>query len=82
MAYFEWSAKEAAMTDRATIKIPRPLDEKLRHVIEEPGHRSATQSVVHALRDLAAERPSEPSALSARGDDIGRQRLRNLSDLE
>jgi len=69
--------------DRVTLKIPRPLYEKLQQVIEDSGYRSVNELVVHVLRDLVAGRVSDsPSALSAEEVDLIRQRLRNLGYLD
>jgi metal-responsive CopG/Arc/MetJ family transcriptional regulator len=70
------------MADRVTLKIPRPLYEKLQHVIEDSGYRSVNEFVVHVLRDILADRiAEEPAALSAREVVLVRQRLRNLGYL-
>ncbi len=39
---------------KATIKIPRPLYNRLRDIIEDTGFSSVTEFVVYVLRDLAA----------------------------
>jgi Arc/MetJ-type ribon-helix-helix transcriptional regulator len=39
-----------------TLKIPRPLYERLKQVIEGSGFHSVTEFVVYVLRDLAAGR--------------------------
>ena len=71
------------MSDRVTLKIPRPLYERLRHVIEGTGYRSVNEFVVHVLRDLLADRAMEaPAALSPEEVDLIRQRLRNLGYLD
>ena len=70
------------MLDRVTLKIPRPLYEKLQHVIEDSGYRSVNEFVVHVLRDLLAERVSGDSgALSEREIALLRKRLQNLGYL-
>jgi len=47
------------MTDRVTIKIPRPLYEKLKQIIQGTSYSSVTEFVVYVLRDLiASEAPS------------------------
>ena len=51
-------------SNRVTLKIPRPLYLRLRQVIQGTGFRSVNEFVVHVLRDLVAERGSEPSALT------------------
>jgi len=44
----------AKSTGKVTIKIPRPLYEKISAVIEGAGYNSVTDFVVYVLRDLAA----------------------------
>ena len=39
-------------TDDVTLKIPRPLYERLRQVIEGTGFHSVTEFCVYVLRDL------------------------------
>jgi len=69
--------------DRVTLKIPRPLYEKLRRVIEGSGYRSVNELVVHVLRDLVADRATDAQdALSADEVDKIRKRLRNLGYLD
>jgi len=70
------------VTDRVTLKIPRPLYSRLQHVIDDSGYRSVNEFVVHVLRDLVAEHPSPASALSPNEVDMIRRRLRNLGYLE
>jgi len=71
------------MSDRVTLKIPRPLYERLQRVIRDTGYRSVNELVVHVLRDLVADRASSSSsALSAEEVDLVRQRLRNLGYLD
>jgi len=38
--------------DKVTIKIPRPLYEKIKRVTEESGFDSPTDFIVYVLRDL------------------------------
>lgn len=40
------------MSDKATIKIPRNLYEKLKEVIEDTGFNSVTEFIVYVMRDL------------------------------
>ena len=71
------------MSDRVTLKIPRPLYERLQRVIRDTGYRSVNEFVVHVLRDLVADRtPDAASALSPEEVDLIRQRLRNLGYLD
>lgn len=66
--------------DRVTLKIPRPLYEKLKRVIQGTGYRSVNEFVVHVLRDLVAE-AGESTALTPREVEIIRERLRKLGYL-
>jgi metal-responsive CopG/Arc/MetJ family transcriptional regulator len=71
------------MTDRVTLKIPRPLYEKLQNVIEGTGYRSVNEFVVHVLRDLVSEVRTQPDAeLSTREIELIKKRLRNLGYLD
>jgi len=72
-------------TDDVTLKIPRPLYERLRQVIEGTGFHSVTEFCVYVLRDLVS------SQVPARQDDDGltheevaaiRRRLQALGYLE
>jgi hypothetical protein len=69
--------------DRVALGIPRSIYEKLQDVTEGSGYRSVNKLVVHVLRDLVANRPSDSSsALSAEEVDLIRQRLRNFGYLD
>ena len=68
-------------SDRVTLKIPRPLYERLLQVIEGTGYRSVNEFVVHVLRDLAAETRLTPDTLTPRETEIIRERLRRLGYL-
>ena len=48
-------------TDDVTLKIPRPLYERLRQVIEGTGFHSVTEFSVYVLRDLVSSQ-APPSA--------------------
>ena len=69
-------------SDKVTIKIPRPLYDKIGVVIEEAGYNSVTDFVVYVLRDLMAshETPGRPSNTH---DDIEyvKERLRGMGYL-
>jgi len=66
---------------RVTLKIPRPLYERLQEVIQETGFGSVNAFVVHVLRDLVAETRDASMALTAREVGLIRERLRNLGYL-
>ena len=54
------------MSDRVTIKIPRPLYRRIRTVIEDSGFSSATDFIVFVLRDLVGSmEPEEREMTSA-----------------
>lgn len=67
-----------------TLKIPRPLYERLVHVIEGTGFRSVTEFCVYVLRDLVAghDQQRETDQLTAEEIDAIRRRLRSLGYLE
>jgi len=45
---------EKRKRDKVTIKIPRPLYERLGKLIEESGYNSVTDFVVYILRDIVS----------------------------
>jgi metal-responsive CopG/Arc/MetJ family transcriptional regulator len=65
--------------DRVTLKIPRPLYEKLKTVIEGSGFRSVNEFVVYVMRDLISLRRDEKEKeLSKDEVETIKQRLKNL----
>ena len=71
------------MADMVTLKIPRPLYERISHVIEGTGFRSMTEFCVYVLRDVvAAHDLSERGELTAQEADLVRKRLHALGYLE
>lgn len=71
------------MTDTVTLKIPRPLYERIGRVIEGTGFRSVTEFSVYVLRDVVAAHDmaasGEPSADEV---EVVRRRLHSLGYLE
>jgi len=68
--------------DKVTLKIPRPLYNRLSKLIEGTGFSSVTEFVVHVLRDLAASGPAlDEEHLSQEEMEQLRQRLRSLGYL-
>ena len=72
------------MTKRVTIKIPEPLYQRLRKIIEGTGFASVTEFVVYVLRDLAAahdahEPSGEPTEAEMR---VIIERLRSLGYID
>lgn len=58
------------MTDRpresdVTLKIPRPLYEQLKQVIQGSGFHSVTEFAVYVLRDLVSHHRAAPGGLAA-----------------
>lgn len=72
-----------------TLKIPRPLYEQLKQVIEGSGFHSVTEFAVYVLRDLVSHHgrtgkaavPTDAEALSADEIDAIRKRLESLGYL-
>jgi len=78
---------EAPQSRRAsdvTLKIPRPLYERLAHVIEGTGFRSVTEFAVYVLRDLVATHDRHVQGEGMTDDEVSavRQRLRSLGYLD
>jgi hypothetical protein len=65
-------------SDRVTLKIPRPLYERLQRIIVGSGFRSVNEFVVYVMRDLVSLNESERSELKRDEIDAIRQRLKNL----
>ncbi|MFW5996274.1 MAG: ribbon-helix-helix domain-containing protein [Halanaerobiaceae bacterium] len=77
------------MADKATIKIPRNLYNKLNKIIEETGFNSVTEFIVYIIRDIVstAEMDSEdlePEAQALTGEEVEmiKKRLRSLGYLD
>lgn len=70
------------MESKVTLKIPRPLYDRLGDIIEGSGFASVTEFVVFILRDLVSHRegPVE-GTLSAKEIEAIRQRLKNMGYL-
>jgi len=69
--------------ETVTLKIPRPLYNRLRQLIADTGFRSVTEFAIYVLRDLAAQpqgRRAEPSMTEAELK-AARERLRELGYL-
>ncbi|MEA2508702.1 MAG: hypothetical protein QOG21_784 [Actinomycetota bacterium] len=49
-------------TDDVTLKIPRPLYEQLKQVIQESGFHSVTEFAVYVLRDLVSHHSAARAA--------------------
>ena len=69
--------------DKVTLKIPRPLYERIKSVIEPAGFSSVNEFVVYVLRDLMSRVRDETADAELTSDEIDqiRKRLRNLGYL-
>ena len=69
---------------RVTIKIPRPLYNKIQRLIEGSGFSSATDFIVYVLRDLVGHKGQEPETDEFTAEELRRirRRLRNLGYLD
>ena len=63
-----------APDSHVTLKIPRPLYEQLKQVIQGSGFHSVTEFAVYVLRDLVSHRGRELEAIAAappaRGESV------------
>lgn len=67
---------------RVTIKIPRPLYERLKQMIQGTGFSSVNEFIVYVMRDIAASgKLDEDITLSKQEVDLIRRRLRALGYL-
>jgi metal-responsive CopG/Arc/MetJ family transcriptional regulator len=71
------------MPDRVSIKIPRPLYNRLQRVIDGSGFSSATDFIVFVLRDLVGSLEPEASSSDLSPDELVaiRKKLENLGYL-
>lgn len=87
-------AKRESADNQVTLKIPRPLYEQLKQVIQGSGFHSVTEFAVYVLRDLVSHHrgplppkeaaqhvPSEAEPLSTAEIEAIRQRLQSLGYL-
>jgi hypothetical protein len=76
-------------SETVTLKIPRPLYNRLSQLIEGTGFRSVTEFAIYVLRDLAAqsgaerhgEGPRPAGQMTEKELDAARERLRELGYL-
>ena len=71
------------MSDRVSIKIPRPLYNRLLAVIDGSGFSSPTDFIVFVLRDLIGSLDAAPDNGDLSSDDLVaiRKKLQNLGYL-
>ncbi|KPK58575.1 MAG: hypothetical protein AMK73_09185 [Planctomycetes bacterium SM23_32] len=73
-----------AGSDKVTLKIPRPLYNRLRQLVADSGFNSVTEFAVFVLRDVVSppERPPQlEDGLTSAEVDAVRRRLRKLGYL-
>lgn len=77
------AARSTGKASDVTLKLPRPLYDRLAQVIEGTGFRSVTEFCVYVLRDLVSEHSQTDSdRLSHEEVELVRRRLRSLGYLE
>ncbi len=64
--------------DKVTLKIPRPLYDKIKATLDGSGFSSVNEFVVYILRDLMSMESMEESKLSKRELEAIRTKLKNL----
>ncbi len=70
------------MEPKVTLKIPRPLYDRLGEIIEGSGFASVTEFVVYILRDLVSHQEGRvEGALSAKEIEAIRKRLKAMGYL-
>ncbi|MEO0231927.1 MAG: CopG family transcriptional regulator [candidate division WOR-3 bacterium] len=69
------------MRDKVTIKIPRPLYNKLKKIIEGTGFSSVNEFIVYVLRDLVSIKEESKEELTKEEIQKIRERLKNLGYL-
>ncbi len=69
------------MRDKVTIKIPRPLYNKLKKIVEGTGFSSVNEFIVYVLRDLVSIKEEGKEELTKEEIQKIRERLKNLGYL-
>jgi Arc/MetJ-type ribon-helix-helix transcriptional regulator len=67
--------------DKVTIKIPRPLYDRINLLIDNSGYDSATDFIVHVLRDIVASHGEAASELRSEELERVKEHLRHLGYL-
>lgn len=78
------------MSDKATIKIPRNLYNKLKEITDETGFNSVTEFIVYVMRDLVSTKELnrddneniDGEELSSEEVNMIRKRLKSLGYLD
>jgi len=69
------------MSDQVTLKLPRPLYEKVKELIEDTGFNSVTEFSKFVLRDIVSQGQLEEEELSKDMASV-RKRLQRLGYLD
>ena len=73
---------EKRKRDKVTIKIPRPLYERLGKLIEESGYNSVTDFIVYILRDIVSVHGRVEAGVYSEGElEQVKEHLRRLGYL-
>jgi metal-responsive CopG/Arc/MetJ family transcriptional regulator len=64
--------------DKVTLKIPRPLYDRLSKIIDESGFSSVNEFVVYILRDLVSLGIDDKREMSKEEMETIKKRLKNL----
>ena len=74
--------KKSRGGEKVTIKIPRPLYERIGSIIDGAGYNSVTEFVVHVLRDLVTTHAmAQSEEYSDEELEIVKKRLKSLGYL-
>jgi Arc/MetJ-type ribon-helix-helix transcriptional regulator len=74
--------KRSLATDKVTLKIPRPLYDKISRVIDGTGYNSVTDFVVYVMRDLmSGHSDAEKGTYTQEEMATIKDRLKNLGYL-
>jgi len=66
---------------KVTIKIPRPLYNRIKDIVDGSGFNSVTDFVVYVLRDIVSDKASGDDSASKDDLDAIRRRLKTLGYL-
>jgi len=64
--------------NKVTIKIPRPLYNRIKKIVEGSGFNSVTDFIVYVLRDIVSSTKDNEDQLSKEELDAIRKRLKTL----
>ncbi|MBD3287327.1 CopG family transcriptional regulator [candidate division KSB1 bacterium] len=67
--------------NKVTIKIPRPLYNRIKKIVEGSGFNSVTDFIVYVLRDIVSSKQAEDEQLTKEELTAIRKRLKSLGYL-